>query len=242
MILRTSQSMRNRIAVTDERSDQVRPGELEVYAGGGVDGDTHHAERRLSGVCPRESMDALAGSIPARQHQLLAVSHNEGADKSDVVKVTGMVDGGDRMLLRHRGNSQDSITPKSAGPAHDWRAQVSVSSVPALAECPICHGPTSSLTGGACATCRRKMDAAMDEQMKRLAEDREFQRELEEALEQLPDTGKTKACAAGCGEQLSFSYWSDICGKPECVAWALGEKQRRWDVELERSIKESMHG
>lgn len=143
MILRTIQSVRDRIAATDERSDQAKPGELEV---------------------------------------------------------------------------------------------------PKIARCPICDGPTSSLTGGACLACRRKMDAAMDAQMKQLAEDREFQRELDEALERLPETGKTKACAAGCGEQLNFSYWSDICGKPECVAWALGEKQRRWDAELERSIKESMHG
>mgnify|MGYP000959116533 CR=1 FL=1 len=242
MILRTSQSMRNRIAVTDERSDQVRPGELEVYAGGGVDGDTHHAERRLSGVCPRESMDALAGSIPARQHQLLAVSHNEGADKSDVVKVTGMVDGGDRMLLRHRGNSQDSITPKSAGPAHDWRAQVSVSSVPALAECPICHGPTSSLTGGACATCRRKMDAAMDEQMKQLAEDREFQRELEEALEQLDAMPPQKLRYCECCKEPFHDDYRSVCPRHHCQLWLEGEKYRRWNAELEQSIKESIHG
>lgn len=274
MTLRAVQSIRTRIAATDERSDQVKPGELEVPKVLDSDGDgaargipllarnvkparcQRHGERsdRQSTHAVKRGgkpMTVNGGEFELRRppsEEVQTVTHHEGGRKSDAVKP--------RVKQQEKANDR-TLSPRSAEPS------VAVASIeaPAVAvtlqsesdlaksagprlqsKCPICHGPTSSLTGGACATCRRKMDEAMDAQMKRLAEDREFQRELDEALERLPETGKTKACAAGCGEQLNFSYWSDICGKPECVAWALGEKYRRWDAELEQSIKESMHG
>lgn len=199
---RTVQSVRACMAATDERGDQVKPGELEVST----------------------------------------VTHHEGAGKSNVVKP--------RVKQQEKANDR-TLSPRSAEP----RVVVASIEAPGVAvalqsesdlaklarprlqpKCPICSGPTSPLTGGACLTCRRKMDDAMDAEMKRLAEDREFQREMEEALERLP-AGKTKACAAGCGKQLAFDYWSDICGEPECVAWALGERERRWDVETEIAIR-----
>lgn len=143
MILRTIQSVRNRIEATDERSDQVRPGELEV---------------------------------------------------------------------------------------------------PKIARCPICHVPTSSLTGGACLDCRRKMDAAMDAQMKQLADDREFQRELEEALEQLDAMPPQKLRYCECCKEPFHDDYRSVCPRHHCQLWLEGEKYRRWNAELEQSIKESIHG
>jgi DNA repair exonuclease SbcCD ATPase subunit len=77
------------------------------------------------------------------------------------------------------------------------------------------------------------MDAAMDEQMKQLAEDREFQRELEEAAEDLPLN--MKRCPS-CGAEHSRPF-TDLCGSERCDAWALDGKYRRWDAETEVSIR-----
>lgn len=104
-------------------------------------------------------------------------------------------------------------------------------------KCPICDGPTSSLTGGACLTCRRKMDAAIDAQMKRLADDREFQRELGEALEQLDAMPPQKLRYCECCKEPFHDDYRSVCGKHSCQVWLEGEKYRRWDVETEAAIK-----
>ena len=62
------------------------------------------------------------------------VSHNEGAGKSDAVKVTGMVADGDRSLLRQRSMPKTVARRSRHGSAHDWLPQVSALSVLAVAD------------------------------------------------------------------------------------------------------------
>lgn len=168
------------------------------------------------------------------------VTHHEGAGKSNAVKPRGK---------QQEKASDRTLSPRSAGPrvvvASIEAPEVAValqseSDLAKLARprCPLCKGPTSSLTGGACLTCRRKMDAAMDAEMKRLADDREFQQELEEKVEDLPV--RMKRCPS-CGAEHCRPF-TDLCGAAECDAWAIDGKYRRWDTELEVSIKESIHG
>ena len=290
MILRTIQSVRNRIEATDERSDRVKPGELEVpklsvsdyrqrssSVGTGLAVTRGVYEVGAPSCCksrpaggPIWNAEAAAPAHPAPAGDLPSGCSTTSLQSIRPAAVSGRASGaghavsggpesnggqpGSPEVGRVRVKPEISANQGTPGKrveapqqVYGWggvdRVAVGVMSVGGgntqtdQSKCPICYGPTSSLTGGACLTCRRTMDAAMDAQMKRLADDREFQRELEEASEQLPNTGRTKACAAGCGEQLALNYWSDICGKPECVAWALGEKQRRWDAQTEIAIR-----
>ena len=201
MILRTIQSVRNRIEATDERSDRVKPGELEVP--------------KLSVSDYRQRSSSVGTG--------LAVTR-------------GVYEVGAPSCCKSRAEGRGYEDRKAAA------SETSPPSAANSSRCPICDGPASPLTGGACLTCRRKMDAAMDAQMKQLADDREFQRELEEALEQLDAMPPQKLRYCECCKEPFHDDYRSVCPRHHCQLWLEGEKYRRWNAELEQSIKESIHG
>lgn len=274
MILRTIQSIRTRIAATDERSDQVKPGELEVPCGGRTRGPGHDETSvnvvRRGGVLgsqlqPRQTGLTLGESNPSANHNGESVTAGKDPHKvygqtvQDGTAMEATVSGDERLTVVRDGDlpkktariSLISVAmPDAANVTSEPRkitagspvCSVGAIPIPDQSKCPICDGPTSRLTGGACPTCRRKMDAAMDAQMKQLADDREFQRELEEALEQLDAMPPQKLRYCECCKEPFHDDYRSVCPRHHCQLWLEGEKYRRWNAELEQSIKESIHG
>lgn len=64
-------------------------------------------------------------------------------------------------------------------------------------------------------------------------DDIEFERELNEALAQMPPS-TLKTCPS-CGTE-HLRPFTDLCGAQECDAWALEGFYRRCDVEWEKAL------